>query len=218
MTEMTEADRKAFEKWRLDAKYCWSTPYSAAERAWQSALTHARGKQEPVAWSYEVSSKQYLVLHKPTVTSSVFNFTPLYKGAPTESEEVARLRAIEAAALAWWEGRTPRDSREIALCAALASSPAPETVINAVCASPAIIKPKVKALVWPEKTTGPGSSYEGTGGLIRYFMLHGRGFQFATPGEKWSKSFESYEEAKAAAQADYERRILSAIDEGGEDE
>ena len=209
MGEMTEADRKAFEKWRLDAKYCWSTPYSAAERAWQSALTHARGKQEPVAWSYEVSSKQYLVLHKPTVTSSVFNFTPLYKGAPTESEEVARLRAIEAAALAWWEGRTPRDSREIALCAALASSPAPETVINAVCTSPAISKPKVKALVWGagayQKALTPVGTY---GAGLNHFTLNG----------EWIADAASRDEAKAAAQADYERRILSAIDEGGEDE
>lgn len=74
---------------------------------------------------------------------------------------------------------------------------------------------KVKALEWPSEC--PRGRRVSGNGLVVYCIAHYGGgigdpiYRWAAPLSSWSKPFYSFDEAKAGAQADYERRILSAL-------
>lgn len=141
MTDMTEADREAFEAWwRQEGTF--HTDEELADQSWHAALAHARGKQDGEAWNVsarESDGRTYLNLKRmdgvsvsfscqtnsaigETIASQVVKlFAEQYAAPPAESTEVARLRAIEKAALAWRSWHAPRDQTEAALCAALAA-------------------------------------------------------------------------------------------------
>lgn len=78
----------------------------------------------------------------------------------------------------------------------------------------------VKGLRWPpecprgQRVHGRGAPFDG----VEYCIAHYSGshgddivYRWAPPKGKWSEPFDSFEAAKAAAQADYEQRILSAL-------
>lgn len=230
MTDITEADKMAFEEWWNEPGDFWSD-IDLANQAWNAAIAHARGKQEPACFITKDALSD-LRKHKDATTTvssgrvrpHFGNPVPLYTAPPARNLELARLRVIEVAARAWWEGRTPRDSKEIALCAALAASPAPEGQVSAYMQGVADAsdyarqgfmrqknapsKPKVKALVWEQGVYPRAHTPIGTYGAgINHFTFNG----------EWMADTPDHETAKAAAQSDYERRILSAI-EGGKDD
>ncbi len=76
----------------------------------------------------------------------------------------------------------------------------------------------VKALEWPDECRR-GQRVTSKNGLLQYTIAHyggstddsGTVFRWAKEREAWSTDFSAYEQAIAAAQADYERRILSAL-------
>lgn len=76
---------------------------------------------------------------------------------------------------------------------------------------------KVKPLKWPETITR-GHRIKSMGGLVQYTIAHYGStglpalFRWAGPGDSWSEALRTYEEAQAAAQADYEARIRSALE------
>lgn len=277
MTEMTEADRKAFDA--FEAQY--GPLNSTAKAAWRDALTHARGKQDPVGpdramyvcsscsqeggdfclyprdmmrassgeWYCEDCAREAAWADGRDADAKLPLPPELYAAPPAESEEVARLRAenerLTNALLFYADEDTynvkyetepcgccgssridiDEDQGEIAR-AALAASPAPvvdtkapEAVINAVCASPAIIKPKVKALgPWRRGYCDNHVTIEQAsfGGLYQVRVLNGV-INLDWPDRSPPSVFGTMEEAKAAAQADYERRILSAIEGEGDE-
>lgn len=79
---------------------------------------------------------------------------------------------------------------------------------------------RVKPLRWaPEcprgqRVYGRGTGFDG----VEYAIVHYGGdvgdaiYRWAPPKGAWSEPFATYGEAKAAAQADYERRIMSALE------
>lgn len=81
-----------------------------------------------------------------------------------------------------------------------------------------IERPRVKPLGWPNEIR-LGQRVTSQDGLIQYTICHYGGsepesgvvYRWAAEGEAWRGPFFSYEGAISEAQADYERRILSAL-------
>lgn len=95
MGEMTEADRKAFEHW-------WHYESGDGEaiditgQAWQAALDHARGKQEPACFIQKEALSELRKYKDATTTVSsgrirnpFGNPAPLYTAPPARNEEPA---------------------------------------------------------------------------------------------------------------------------------
>ncbi len=111
MTELSEADRKAFEEWwGINFPFEEYNTKCAARSAWQAALTHARGEQqEPAAWQWRglkgdtepTSWMPQVSTARPTWEALVardpskyrIEERALYAAPPAEREELARLRA-----------------------------------------------------------------------------------------------------------------------------
>lgn len=168
MTDMTEADRMALKEAVSNVALEDMTDNEIASTFWQAALTHARGKQDPLGYIVPASIET-LTFYPSTklfADGSDGRLLPVYLAPPAESEELARLRADNArlteALLFYADEDTYNVKYETEPCgccgssrididddqgetarAALAASPAPETDINAVCASPVASKPKV---------------------------------------------------------------------------
>lgn len=69
---------------------------------------------------------------------------------------------------------------------------------------------RVKPLGWHQRVIGFTCS---EGGVLSYAIMESRNRVYGIPGEHdGSAEFQSLDAAKAAAQADYEARILSAIE------
>ncbi len=81
------------------------------------------------------------------------------------------------------------------------------------------LRPSVKKLEWPPEIRRGQRVMSGYG-LIQYTICHyggtdpngGTVYRWAAQNEGWHGPLFSYEDARAAAQADYERRILSALE------
>lgn len=160
MTEMTEADRKAFEEWvggvllkDGDGNYM-STHTAVCFHIYQAALTHARGKQEPVGREWRglekgaeptpwmphnhVMRSNWEVLVKRKPSKYQIEERPLYAAPPAESEELTRLRAALSDLVSWFDtpprhgvlyiidaGETGARAAVAEARAAIAASPAP---------------------------------------------------------------------------------------------
>lgn len=73
---------------------------------------------------------------------------------------------------------------------------------------------KIKPLVWKLTSLGSYSEYTAIT-PIGWFQVNqpaAKDWFYWPPTREWVGSFDSAEAAKAAAQADYERRILAAIE------
>jgi hypothetical protein len=69
---------------------------------------------------------------------------------------------------------------------------------------------KVKPLIWP-KACEKGLRVHSSG-LLPYTISNSGIYRWARAGGEWSWGFDSYEEAKASAQENYAKRILSALE------
>lgn len=80
------------------------------------------------------------------------------------------------------------------------------------------VKPRVKLLVWGETSYGSPESFTVTG-VYRINGAFDGGWSVPAPGRRMlvssdgRQNFPTIEEAKAAAQADYEARIMSALED-----
>jgi hypothetical protein len=77
-----------------------------------------------------------------------------------------------------------------------------------------LARPKVKPLVW-KWLTGENTGFlcSGDSGALSYSIMVSRNRVYGIPGPfDSSAEYETLEDAKAAAQADYERRILGALE------
>lgn len=97
-------------------------------------------------------------------------------------------------------------------------------VLDELIDDPAPAQPAAQVVVnglrWPpecprgQRVHGRGAPFDG----VEYCIAHYGGshgddtvYRWAAPKSKWSEPFDSFDAAKAAAQADYDKRILSAL-------
>lgn len=79
------------------------------------------------------------------------------------------------------------------------------------------MKVKVKPLEWPVLCKRGRRVNCAPSSLVSYCIAHYGGdgdgtiYRWGKAHSPWSEPFGTYEEAKASAQADYEKRILSAL-------
>lgn len=98
----------------------------------------------------------------------------------------------------------------------IASDPDLETEAGAISGEPNSAQLTVKALEWQDEA---GTRFRTVGGLCHYAIARPmneptgtRIYRWAREGASWSDVFYDVDACKAAAQADYQRRILSAIE------